>query len=162
MCGHNVRRHPEIACQVHAAGHEIGNHTDSHPYLHFKPADFIFRELALAQQSIQSAVGVTPVWFRAPYGVRWFGLREAQRRLNLKGVMWTVLPRDWRWPAGRVARCILDRVSNGAIVCLHDGRMLESAPDIRSTIEGVEYVLPRLKERGFEFVTLSEILCPTN
>lgn len=162
MCGRNVRRHPAIAREVRAAGHEIGNHTDSHPYLHFKSPDFIYRELALAQETIQSATDVTPVWFRAPYGVRWFGLAEAQRRLGLKGVMWTLIAHDWSWPSSRIARHVLHRVSNGAILCLHDGREVRSAPDIRATIESVDLFVPRLKERGFEFVTLSEILCPTN
>jgi peptidoglycan/xylan/chitin deacetylase (PgdA/CDA1 family) len=162
MCGRNVRRHADIARQVRAAGHEIGNHTDSHPHLHFKSAEFIYRELALAQETIQSAVGAAPVWFRAPYGVRWFGLRAALRRLNLKSVMWTVMPEDWKWPAARIAARLIGRVSNGAIVCLHDGRELQPAPDIQATLAALRQALPLLKERGFEFVTLSEILCPTN
>ncbi len=162
MCGRNVRRYPAIARQVAAAGHEIGNHTDSHPYLYFKSPEFIYRELALAQQTISSAAGVTPVWFRAPYGVRWFGLAGVQRRLGLRGVMWTVIAHDWRWPACRITRLILRRASNGAILCMHDGREVRSSPDIRATIESVERFVPRLKERGFEFVTLSEILCPKN
>lgn len=162
MCGSNVRRHAEIARRVRAAGHEIGNHTDSHPYLHLKSPEFIYRELAQAQETIQSTVGTTPVWFRPPYGVRWFGLRAALRRLQLKSVMWTVMPKDWKWPAGRIAACLAERVRSGAILCLHDGRELQPAPDIRATVAALAQALPRLKERGFEFVTLSEILCPTN
>jgi peptidoglycan/xylan/chitin deacetylase (PgdA/CDA1 family) len=162
MCGRNVRRHAGIALEVKNAGHELGNHSDSHPYLYFKSPEFIFKELSLTQESIQAAAGVVPVWFRAPYGVRWFGVGRAQRRLGLKGVMWTLLARDWRWPADRVTHFLVQRACNGAIICLHDGRGLRSAPDIRATIAGVEAAIPRLKERGFEFVTLSEILCPTN
>src|SRR5437763_8603475 len=46
QCGANVRRVPEIARQVASAGHEIGNHSDSHPYFHFRSAAFMYRELA--------------------------------------------------------------------------------------------------------------------
>jgi peptidoglycan/xylan/chitin deacetylase (PgdA/CDA1 family) len=93
--------------------------------------------------------------------VRWFGLRAAQRRLTLMGVMWTVIGNDWRWPATRISRLLLDRAANGGIMCLHDGRELRRAPDIRATIDAVEYVIPVLKERGFHFETVSQILCPT-
>ncbi len=158
MCGQNVRRYKEIAKEVLAAGHEIGNHTDSHAALYFKSPEFIYRELALAQQSIHQITKTTPRFFRAPYGVRWPGLARAQERLQLTGVMWTSIARDWKWPASRISRLLLRRAENGAILCLHDGRALERAPDIRPTIEAVEFVLPILKERGFSLETVTEIL----
>jgi peptidoglycan/xylan/chitin deacetylase (PgdA/CDA1 family) len=162
MCGQNVRRCPSVAREVGDRGHQIGNHTDSHPRLDFRSPDFIYREMAAAQETIQNATGAAPRWFRAPYGVRWFGVAQAQKRLGLTGAMWTIIGRDWRWPGGRVAELLLGRASNGAIVCLHDGRTVQPAPDIRATLEAVEYSIPRLQERGFEFLTLSQILCPKN
>jgi peptidoglycan/xylan/chitin deacetylase (PgdA/CDA1 family) len=160
MCGQNVRRLKEIAREVSAAGHEIGNHTDSHSPLYFKSPEFIYGELALAQQSIHQITKVTPRLFRAPYGVRWPGLRRSQERLNLTGVMWTAIARDWKWPASRISRLLLKKAVNGAILCLHDGRELKRSPDIRETIEAVEYVLPILKERGFSFETISQLTGP--
>jgi peptidoglycan-N-acetylglucosamine deacetylase len=157
MCGRNVRRLKEIAREVVAAGHEIGNHTDSHPPLYFKSPEFIYRELALAQESIYQITRVTPRLFRAPYGVRWPGLRRSQDRLHLTGVMWTAIARDWKWPASRVSRLLLSKAANGAILCLHDGRVLEKAPDVRATLEAIEYTLPLLKERGFAFETVSQL-----
>jgi peptidoglycan-N-acetylglucosamine deacetylase len=162
MCGQNVRRCPAVAREVSDRGHQIGNHTDSHPHLDFKSPDFIYGEMARAQETIQKATGADPQWFRAPYGVRWFGVGPAQKRLGLTGAMWTIIGRDWRWPAGRVSELLLERASNGAIVCLHDGRAVQTTPDIRPTLEAVEYSIPRLQERGFEFLTLSQILCPKN
>lgn len=157
MCGRNVRRCKDIARQVAAAGHEIGNHTDSHPALYFKSPEFIYRELALAQESIYQMTRVTPRLFRAPYGVRWPGLKRAQDRLQLTGVMWTAIGHDWKWPASRISRLMLRKASNGAILCLHDGRAIQKAPDIRATIETVEFLLPILKERGFVFETVSQL-----
>jgi len=157
MCGANVRRLNSIAREVAAAGHEIGNHTDSHAALYFKSPEFIFRELALAQESIHKVTRATPKCFRAPYGVRWPGLRRAQSRLNLTGVMWTAIGRDWKWPSSRISRLMLSSAANGAILCLHDGRELRRSPDIRATLEAVEFALPILKERGFSFETVSQI-----
>jgi len=162
MCGENVRRCPEVAREVTARGHEVGNHTDSHSRLDFKSPQFIYREMAKAQETIEQTTGAKPRWFRAPYGVRWFGVGQAQSLLGLHGVMWTVIGRDWRWPAERISSRVIANAANGAIVCLHDGRGLQSAPDIAATIEAVEYTIPRLQERGFSFLTLTQILCPTN
>src|SRR5580704_3902147 len=162
MCGENVRRCPDVAREVVARGHEIGNHTDSHPRLDFKSPRLIYREMATAQETIQEATGARPRWFRAPYGVRWFGVGQAQELLGLRGVMWTVMGRDWRLPAAHISERVLTRASNGGIVCLHDGRGVQPAPDIGATIEAVEYTVPRLQERGFQFLTLTQILCPQN
>jgi peptidoglycan/xylan/chitin deacetylase (PgdA/CDA1 family) len=161
QCGANVRRLPEVAREVAAAGHEIGNHTNSHPMLHFKPADFIYRELAAAQDIIEQTTGARPSLFRAPFGVRWFGLGDAQRRLDLTGVMWSTLALDWKWPRERVLRRLLQGASNGAIFCLHDGRQLQARPDVGVTLETVRELLPKLMEQGFHFERVTEILCPT-
>jgi peptidoglycan-N-acetylglucosamine deacetylase len=158
MCGENVRRLKEIAREVSAAGHEIGNHTDTHPAFYFKSPGFIYREMALAQESIVQITETTPKLFRAPYGVRWPGLRSAQKRLDLTGVMWTAIGNDWKWPASRISQLLVNKAVNGAIFCLHDGRELQCSPDIRATLEAVKFVLPILKERGFSLETVTEIL----
>jgi len=128
--------------------------------LHFKSPRFIHDEMARAQETIQEVTGVTPRWFRAPYGVRWFGVGRAQRKLGLRGVMWTTLGRDYRWPADRVSDELTGHALNGAIFCLHDGRVTAPRPDIRVTIEAVERAVPRIRERGLSFQTLTQMLCP--
>lgn len=162
MCGQNVERLPEIARAVAAAGHEIGNHSDSHPRFDFRSGEFIGRELEQGQEKIVRHAGVTPRLFRAPYGVRWFGLKSAQERLGLLGVMWGTMGNDWKWPAPRIARLMLRRARNGEIVCLHDGRTTQPSPDIGATLAAVDAAIPQLKERGFAFETVSRILCPAN
>ena len=161
QCGTSVRRLPQVAREVAAAGHEIGNHSDTHPKLHFKSRAFIYGELASAQETIQAVTGLRPRYFRAPYGVRWFGLREAQQRLGLMGVMWTTIARDWKLAApGMVAR-LLEGAGNGAILCLHDGRAAQPRPDVRGMLEAMRELLPKLMERGFHFEKVTDILCPT-
>jgi peptidoglycan/xylan/chitin deacetylase (PgdA/CDA1 family) len=161
QCGANVRRLPQVAREVAAAGHEIGNHTDTHPRLDFKPREFIGRELAQAQETIERVTGVRPRHFRPPYGIRWFGLRQAQQQLGLTSVMWTTIALDWKWDRERIVPRLLNGAQNGAIFCLHDGRGVQSNPDIRSTLESVREVLPKLMEQGFHFEKVTDILCPT-
>jgi peptidoglycan/xylan/chitin deacetylase (PgdA/CDA1 family) len=161
QCGANVRRLPDVCRQVAAAGHEIGNHTDTHPRLYFKSTAFIERELRAAQATIETVAGTAPRFFRAPYGARWIGLRGAQERLNLMGVMWTTIGVDWKLPVDEVVTRLLRGARNGAIFCLHDGRSIEARPDVRVTLEAVRQTIPKLIDRGFHFETVSRILCPT-
>lgn len=160
LVGRNVRRLPAVARKIRAAGHEIGNHSDSHVRLDFRSPEFIYRELALAQESIKQTTGTTPAYFRAPYGVRWFGLRQALERLHLSGVMWTAIGLDWKLSAEQIRARLSRAAENGAIFCLHDGRGLTRQPDIRPTIEAVRGLAADLRSRGFEFATIAEILCP--
>ena len=161
QCGANARRLPAVARAVTAAGHEIGNHTESHPMLALHAAKFIDRELAQAQESIEAASGIRPRYFRPPYGVRWFGLRQAQRRHNLTGVMWSTIALDWKRQAPEVVARLLQGANNGAIFCLHDGRALAHRPDISVTLQAVREIVPRLLDRGFRLETLTDLLCPT-
>ncbi len=162
QCGIHVRRLPSVAREVAGAGHEIGNHSDSHASFYFKAGQEIYRELERAQESIFEVSGVRPSLFRAPYGARWFGLRAAQKRLGLLGVMWTAIGRDWALSGAAVARRLSAAARNGAIFCLHDGRGVKREPDIRGTLEAVARLVPELKDRGYHFETVSEILCPKN
>jgi peptidoglycan-N-acetylglucosamine deacetylase len=159
--GANVRRLPGVAQEVAAAGHEIGNHSDTHPLLSLKSAGFIDRELATAQESIEHATGRRPRYFRAPYGVRWFGLRQAQQRLGLSGVMWSSIALDWKRQTPTVVSRLIDGAAPGAILCLHDGRILQRRPDIGVTLQAVRELLPKLMEQGFRFEKVTDILCPT-
>jgi peptidoglycan/xylan/chitin deacetylase (PgdA/CDA1 family) len=158
QCGMHVRRLPSVTRALVTAGHEIGNHTENHPRLWLRSASFIDGEIARAQQAIESAVGRAPKLFRAPYGVRWFGLRAAQARFGLLGVMWTVIGLDWRLSAGAIAQRVVSGARPGAIICLHDGRESAVKPDIEETIEAVRRIVPELLERGFELETVSALI----
>lgn len=158
QCGKNVQRLPHIAGDVVAAGHEIGNHTYSHPHLPFKSREFIQREFTTAQNVIVEETGITPMLLRAPYGCRWMGMREVQERLALLGVMWTVIGHDWRLPAHEIIKYVSSKVSPGGIVCLHDGRAVDVKPDISQTIKAVREIVPRLRDQGYRFETVSDVL----
>jgi peptidoglycan/xylan/chitin deacetylase (PgdA/CDA1 family) len=157
--GANVLRHPAIARDVLAAGHEIGNHSHSHLNFALKPAALIEDDFTLAQSAIGDVTGVRPVLMRAPYGVRWFGFRRMQAKLGLRGVMWSVIGLDWKLPAAAIANRILSRVSDGGIICLHDGRARSENADVSAALESVRRIVPALIEAGYHFETVSQLLC---
>lgn len=159
QCGVNVRRLPRVARQVVERGHEAANHTDTHRRFDFMTPSGIEGEIAAAQRAIFDATGATPSLFRAPYGVRWFGLRSAQARHGLRGVMWTAIGLDWKLDAAAIVRRLED-AGNGWIVCLHDGKKIEPKPDIEETIRAVQRVVPLWKDRGLRIATVTELLCP--
>ncbi len=158
--GQHVDRLPHVTRRVIEAGCEVANHSYSHPRFDFTSSAFQFEELRKTQRAIEAASGVKPVWFRAPYGVRWAGLAKAQKDCGLTGAMWTVLARDWRLSSNLIVERVLSRVGNGAIVCLHDGRGLDINPDVSATVEALSRMLPALKASGFEMVTMSELFVP--
>lgn len=162
QCGANVRRLPAIAQAVAQSGHEIGNHTDTHPKLYFRSPVDIEREFSAAQRTIQDTLGQSPSLMRAPFGVRWFGFRQAQEHLNLLGVMWTVLAKDWKLEPPEIAARLIGGARNGGILCLHDGRELAVRPDTHQTAGALRIAIPALLEQGFRFETVSQILCPKN
>ena len=158
QCGANVERLPAAARAVSQAGHEIGNHTYSHARLWLRSPSFIEAEIARAQQTLAEVHRAPPRLFRAPFGVRWPGLGEAQRRHDLLGVMWTILGRDWVASGRDVAAKFTQGARPGAILCLHDGRELRAKPDISATLTALRETLPVLRDGGYEFNTVTGLL----
>jgi peptidoglycan/xylan/chitin deacetylase (PgdA/CDA1 family) len=161
QCGMNVRRLPHIAGDVAAHGHQLGNHTYSHPKLLFKSRDFIDQEFTRTQRIIHSETGFIPMLLRPPYGYRWFGMNSVQQKLALLGVMWTVIGNDWKWPTDRITKHVLAHSSPGGIICLHDGRAVEPNPDISATLAAVRQIVPVLKDHGYRFEIISDLLGDT-
>lgn len=157
QCGFHARRLRGEAAEVARRGHEIGNHGDTHQALYLHSAKFIHDQLARAQVSIEEATGVRPTLFRAPFGVRWAGLAQAQRKLGLTGVVWTSIAKDWVLTADAIVARMLKSARPGAILCFHDGRELTMRPDISPTIESLRKLLPIWLEQGYEFLTVSEL-----
>lgn len=158
VCGQNVERLPFIARRIVARGHEIGNHSYTHPRLYGQSSAFVEREFEQAQQVIEAETGISPWIMRAPYGARWFGLRSVQSRLGLLGVMWTVIGCDWSLPSDRIATRVLRSARPGAIVCLHDGRETQPRPNITNTLTAVREIIVKLQDQGYEFEIVSDIL----
>lgn len=152
VIGNRVKTWPRIARRIAEEGHEIGNHSWSHPDLSRFSGAAVLKEIDATTMAIWNATGRPPVTFRPPYGSftrRQRGWLNAQR--NLPTVLWSVDPADWRRPGSSVvAQRILSRSHKGAIILSHDIH--------RGTIDAMPSVLDGLTRRGLRFVTVSQIL----
>jgi peptidoglycan/xylan/chitin deacetylase (PgdA/CDA1 family) len=152
LIGTQVVRYPDIVRRIVAEGHEVGNHTWRHPALSQLADAAVLREIDRTTEAIWQATGMVPFTMRPPYGA----ITQRQTRMihehrNLPSVMWSVDPQDWRRPGSSVvASRIVSAANSGAIILAHDIH----AP----TVAAVPAALAGLRERGFQFVTMSEML----
>lgn len=152
VIGEKAARHPALIRAMGAAGHEVANHTQTHPLGFFwcaSPARLAW-EVDRAGRAIVLAGGASPTRFRPPAGIKNFWLAAALRARGLAGVGWSARGLE-HWPgadAGSVAARVLRRVAPGAILLLHEGPGVPA----RIRIEAVRRVLEQLRRLGYRCV----------
>ncbi len=125
VIGEKVRRHPELARMIVERGHQLGNHTMTHPSAWFWAARprLVEREVALCQEAIQEAGLPRPQWFRAPAGLRNHALHPVLARHELRLAGWSARGFDGvAKDVDKVIRRLLPGVKPGAILLMHEGR----------------------------------------
>jgi peptidoglycan/xylan/chitin deacetylase (PgdA/CDA1 family) len=149
MVGQEVTRRPELAREVVAAGHAIGNHSWDHPS---RPRDPIM-QVQRTNAAIKKAVGFAPTSFRPPYGIVAKMAREAQREGD-PVLIWTADSTDWKRPGSeRIARNILNGAHPGGIALMHDG-----GGNREQTVAALPTIIAGLKARGYTLVTIPELI----
>ena len=158
MVGRFVEQRPAIARRIVSDGHEIGNHSYSHPiYLYRSPRE-TYQQLARTQAIIEDVTGVTPALSRPPCGVRTPAYFKACRELGLRTVQWTVAGFDWRpWPSERIASTVLAGCQPGAIVLLHDGDGFGTSRR-SATVAAVGLIADGAAEKQLAIAPLRELL----
>lgn len=152
VVGQNATEYPDILKRIVAEGHELANHSYSHPVLASMSPSAVHEQLDKTHQAVLSATGVSMKLLRPPYGA----FSEPQRRtangeFGYKTILWSVDPLDWKHrDAARVQTEILSHTQAGAIVLAHDIH--------KSTVDAMPDTLDKLTEKGFKFVTVSELL----
>jgi peptidoglycan-N-acetylglucosamine deacetylase len=163
LIGHYVRQRPEIVRIIHDAGHEIGNHTYTHPNLVFVSAEKLEQELEDCRKALEDATGQPAPLFRPPFGGRRPNVLRTARRLGLEPVMWSVTSYDWRArSAGEIVNNVARQVNGrrtarGEIVLLHDGGHLAFGADRSFTVEATRMLLEKYSGAGKKFVSISEL-----
>jgi len=161
MIGQNVGQWTEVCQQVIREGHIIGNHSYSHSrWLAFKRGKDITCEMGLAQEAIYQASGVKPSLFRPPYGLRSPWLLTAAANLGFTVITWDNMTNDWDSGKGaeQIASAILRRAKPGGIIVLHDGRGIKPGFDRTSLLRALPHILAGLKQQGYQFVTVPELI----
>lgn len=155
MVGSMIEKHPEIASKVHEAGHEIGNHTYTHPYPTQIGHERLQDELRMTDRLIRGITGRSPATFRPPYLDFDEGVAAVAESFGYRSIGAVNLEtRDWAEPGvEHIVRETRARCRNGSILVLHDGM-----GDRSQTVEAVRILVPELTQAGYRFVTVSELL----
>jgi len=152
MIGRNVVEHPEIARKVLAEGHEIGNHSWTHPQLSKLSDQRVTEEITKTQEAVKSDCGFTPRLLRPPYGAITRAQREwIEKQFGLNVILWSVDPFDWKRPGASVITLrIVSGAQSGAIILSHDIH--------QQTIDAMPATLDALLAKGYKFLTVSELI----
>ncbi len=158
LVGKHLEKHPEIAREMVSVGHEIGNHTFSHSLLYASTKNRIRDEICRTDTLIRNIDGAEPKFFRPPAGFFTKQVLDIAEQLGYKTVVGDVYPRDPHLPGKeKIVDRVLKRTVAGSIIILHDGGNTQRV-DRSQTLEALAEIIPRLKNKGFEFLTLSELL----
>jgi peptidoglycan/xylan/chitin deacetylase (PgdA/CDA1 family) len=146
--GEQVPGNSSVMKKILATGNEIGNHS-----MHHVP-NAGYSEIHDTQRAIKNATGFTPCVFRPPDGVFNSATVDAASSLGLTTVVWDVDPRDWSTPGTEAIKGnVVGNVKPGSIVVMHDGGGPRG-----QTLAALPGIVAALRHRGYEFVTVSELL----
>ena len=151
--GEKIRISSEMIKEIDREGHTIGNHSFRHLWwTNFLMSEALNREIRMAQEAIEAAIGKVPAYFRPPMGLTNPHLSRKLKRYGLSVVGWDVRPFDTRTNAKKVIRNVLKGIRNGSIILLHDtGR----APADLARL--VDKLVTEIKTRGYTFIELGEL-----
>lgn len=159
VIGNFVKQRPDIVRAVVDHGHELGNHTFSHPNLIFRSAAETRREIADCEAAIHDAAGKKATLFRPPHGGRRPANLRAIRACGLAPVMWTVSGYDWSAiSAGQIVEKVSRQVRGGDVILLHDGGHLRMGTDRSFTVTATDELVRRYQGEGYQFVTVTEMM----
>ena len=151
LIGENAEVYPELVKEIEKRGHEIGNHSYSHPNMGRSEPLKVIKEIRKTQRILEGITGDVPTLFRPPYGTMMLEDLVIIPRFGLKTILWTVDSKDWSGiNAEQIEKVILGTTYSGSIIVCHE--------QCHSTIESLPGVIDGLTERGYEFVTVSEII----
>ncbi len=155
MIGINITYWPQVAKRVHMAGHEIGNHTFTHPHLKQLGEEALLSEIEDCNREIAGITQKPPLLFRPPEGAKDTTACRALAKKGITPVMWSIDTNDWRGgkPPLLMAKEILKQVKGGDIILCHD-----YITGDYTTPRALDIVIPQLQKSGYRFVTVSELL----
>ena len=154
VIGKNCEENPDVLRRIAIEGHEIGNHTYSHPHLSKLSRSSLESEIIRTENIVEKITGVKTSLFRPPEGVYSKNIAATSYALSYRAILWSVDTTDWKSPkADKIAQVVMDNTSSGVIILCHDYIAGES-----NTPAALRMFIPRLIEQGYVFVTVSELI----
>jgi peptidoglycan-N-acetylglucosamine deacetylase len=159
VTGHRVEQYPGLVQEMIKAGHEVGNHSFSHP--RFTKIAQLSREQELERTTVDLDLLGCPQserLFRPPYSAFDDRLQAYLAHTHRRLILWSIDSGDWRGlTAPAIIKNVLSRVRNGAIIIFHDNNE-DAQANRQSTVEALKTILPALKAAGYRMVTVSQLL----
>ncbi|NMA14154.1 MAG: polysaccharide deacetylase family protein [Clostridia bacterium] len=154
LVGQRVEWYPELAQKIISFGCEVGSHSYQHGRLKEFAEEELVQDFQKTADVINEIIGQELELFRPPYGGYNPSVVEVAQSFGQTPVNWNVDPRDWdTTDAQKVANRVISQVTDGAVVVMHEGR--------ESTLKAIPHIINGLRARGFELVTVSELMDET-
>ncbi|HYG98392.1 MAG TPA: polysaccharide deacetylase family protein [Terriglobales bacterium] len=159
MLGRHVTHQPDLAREVAAAGHAIGNHTYTHPNLIFASPAQVSAQIEACHRVLNDVVGEHSNLFRPPFGGRRPDVLAEVRRRGFVPVMWAISAYDWNRDSAEVIESrVSRRIRGGEVVLMHDGSDLGMGADRSASVAATDRLIRRFKDQGYSFVTVPEMM----
>jgi probable sporulation protein (polysaccharide deacetylase family) len=148
--GNWTKKNPELAKMIVSAGHEVGNHSYSHPDMSRLTAAMAREQINKTNEIIEAATGKKCVWFAPPSGSYRDETVKIANELNMKTVMWTVDTVDWRKPLPEVLiNRVMSKIDNGSMVLMHP---------TESTAKSLDQLITLIEKKNLQIGTVSELM----
>ncbi|ARU62513.1 hypothetical protein CBW65_17250 [Tumebacillus avium] len=148
-----TKKNPEVAKQISAAGHELGNHAYSHPDMSRMGVSDQLRQITRTNAVIEEATGIKPTLFAPPSGAYADSTVATAYKQGMYTILWSLDTVDWKKPpASTIVNRVLSRAENGSMVLMHP---------TEPTRDALRTIVPSLLKKGYGLVTVSELLDET-
>lgn len=155
ILGQWAKENPSAVEMIAEAGHEIGTHSNTHPDMAKISMDEARKELFRSCEHIEKAGGGKPKLFRAPSGSYSSELIKTAAEMGFVTIQWDVDSRDWKdKTAGEMIESVTKNVGKGSIILFHSGK--------ENTLEALPQILEILKNGGYDFVKVSDLIYKEN
>ena len=150
LLGKNVKENQELVQRMQAEGHLLGNHTYNHVQLNKIPETTARQEILKTNNEIYEATGKYPEYMRPPYGA-W--KKNMELCVEMLPVFWDIDTLDWKSQnVDAILKAAGEEPEDGSIILMHD--------EYQTSVEAALLLIYRLKEKGYEFVTVDELIVP--
>ncbi len=155
LVGFWIDKYADMMEEIHKKGHEIGNHSTTHPQMSKLTAEEIRKELQTTGDKIKAVAGKDPILFRPPFGDYNDKVIETARELGYYSIQWDVDSLDWKeFGVEPVVDRVLNRVNKGSIILFHN--------NAKYVADYLPIVLDRLIKEGYTIVPVSELIIKDN
>lgn len=154
VIGENAKRYPELITREIAEGHEVGNHTFDHPHLQKLTKEALTREILMGEEALYEIDDYRPRLFRPPEGMCSEEIIACAEELDYSVILWSIDTLDWaHHSVENITENVMTNIRDGDIILFHD-----HVSKISPTPEVLRQIIPQLKELGYRFVTVSELI----